>query len=58
LKEGSYSSAILLKIFNELAEEEVSIKPLFSYNEHVNSLETDNSKYLVWDKNVIFFQEK
>jgi predicted GH43/DUF377 family glycosyl hydrolase len=58
-KKGVIVPQITFEDFNELAAEEVSInRKYFRYNEHVNSLETDNSKYLVWDKNVIFFPRK
>jgi predicted GH43/DUF377 family glycosyl hydrolase len=58
-KKGIIVPQITFEEFNELAEEEVSInRKYFRYNEHINSLEKDNSKYLVWDKNVIFFPRK
>lgn len=58
-KKGVIVPQISFEEFDRLAEEETAINPkYFRYNEHTNSLEKDNNKYLVWDKNVIFFPRK
>lgn len=58
-KKGIIVPQISFEEFDQLAEEETTINPkYFRYNEHTNSLENNNSKYLVWDKNVIFFPRK
>ncbi|MEO8253299.1 MAG: pesticidal protein Cry7Aa [Flavobacterium sp.] len=58
-KKGIIVPQISFEEFGQLAEEESTINTkYFRYNEHTGSLEKDKNKYLLWDKNVIFFPRK
>ena len=58
-KKGVIVPQITFAEFDQFAEEESPINTkYFRYNEHTGTLEKDKKKYLVWDKNVIFFPRK